>query len=174
MTGKHLDLIAPLRGDVINEAEVLGAAVWLWMHSERHRSLSLRALQGMLLPAIHAGQYVLGFQENRPVFYMAWAYFDEEKESQYLTNPERLFDPLDWTSGDRLWVIDWVAPFGHSQTMRYLLDEDLLSHVCSRILCRRHSKGVGRVLQHRGRRVSLAEAQAYFSARPLDQLRSLS
>jgi len=166
MTGNALQLIAPIRGDVVNEAEVLGAAVWLWMHSARHRTLSLQTLQQMLLPAISGGQYVLGFQAGRPVCYMAWAWFDAEAEARYLTDPERLFDPREWSCGDRFWVIDWVAPFGHSRTLRYLLDEDLLSHICSRILCRAHQGSTGRVLQHRGRRVSVAEASAYFRARP--------
>lgn len=166
MTGRVLHLIAPIRGDVVNEGEVLGAAVWLWMHSARHRTLSLQALQGMLLPVIRAGQYVLAIEAGRPVCYMAWAWFDAEAEARYLAEPERLFDPSEWSCGDRFWVIDWVAPFGHSRSLRYLLDEDLLSHSCSRILCRTHKGRAGRVLQHRGRRVTVAEARAYFRARP--------
>ncbi|MBN3154935.1 toxin-activating lysine-acyltransferase, partial [Pectobacterium brasiliense] len=32
-------LTAPLLGGQFSEAEALGAAVWLWMHSEQHRDI---------------------------------------------------------------------------------------------------------------------------------------
>lgn len=39
-------------GGDMSEAEVLGAAVWLWMHSAQHRDLPLHALPTVLLPII--------------------------------------------------------------------------------------------------------------------------
>ncbi len=157
----------PQRGDVVNEAEVLGAVVWLWMHSERHRLLALHHLNQMLLPVIRQGQYVLVFEAGRPVFFSSWAYFDLFVEQCFLADPDRLFDAADWSSGDRMWLIDWIAPFGHSQRMRYRLDEELLPHSCCRLLSRNGEGRRSRILKHRGRKVSLDEARAYFAARPL-------
>lgn len=170
MKQKDLRIVMPQRGDAVNEAEVLGASVWLWMHSERHRLLALHHLNQMLLPVIQQGQYLLVFEADQPVFFFSWAYFDDAAEQRYLADPEQLIDATDWSSGDRMWLIDWIAPFGHTHRMRYLLDEELLTYSCSRILCRTANGGRARVLQHRGRHVSPSEAINYFNARPLQFL----
>ncbi|EFH8192403.1 toxin-activating lysine-acyltransferase, partial [Escherichia coli] len=47
--GKY-DVLSPLySGEPVNEAEVLGAAVWLWMHSPLHRDAPLHTLPDLLL-----------------------------------------------------------------------------------------------------------------------------
>lgn len=169
MEQKDLRIVMPQRGDAVNEAEVLGAVVWLWMHSDRHRLLALHHLNQMLLPVIRRGQYVLAFEAGKPVFFCSWACFNMAAEQRWLADPDRLFDVADWNSGDRAWLIDWVAPFGHSRRMRYLLDEELFPHSCIRLLSRTGNGRCARILQHRGRKVTRDEARAYFAARPLPQ-----
>lgn len=168
MTGdSRLHIVMPLRGDPLNEVEVLGATAWLWLHSDRHRLLPLEQLNRLLLPVIKRGQFVLAYEENRPVFFLSWACFDAAAEARYLAEPDQAFDAAGWASGDRFWFIDWVAPFGHSHRMRYLLDEELLSRTCSRFLCRNAREGRVRILQHRGRGVSRVQARDYFRDRPI-------
>ena len=167
MKQKDLRIVMPQRGDVVNEVEVLGASAWLWMHSERHRLLALHHLNQMLLPVVRRGQYVLAFEAGKPVFFFSWAYFDMAAEQRWLADPDRVFEETDWNSGDRAWLIDWVAPYGHSRRMRYLLDEELFPHSCIRLLSRNGSGRRVRILQHRGRKVTHDEARAYFAARPL-------
>lgn len=63
------DIKAPLiLGGEESEAEVLGATVWLWMHSAMHRDAPLHALPTLLLPIIKRRQYVLVVENGRPVF----------------------------------------------------------------------------------------------------------
>ena len=112
--GKY-DVLSPLySGEPINEAEVLGAAVWLWMHSPLHRDAPLHTLPDLLLPVIKHRQYVITTEQGRPVFFMSWAWLSQEAEARYLTQPAILMPQSDWYSGDRMWVCDWVAPFGHT------------------------------------------------------------
>ncbi|EFJ3274792.1 toxin-activating lysine-acyltransferase [Escherichia coli] len=112
--GKY-DVLSPLySGEPINEAEVLGAAVWLWMHSPLHRDAPLHTLPDLLLPVIKHRQYVITTEQGRPVFFMSWAWLSQEAEARYLTQPAILMPQSDWNSGDRMWVCDWVAPFGHT------------------------------------------------------------
>lgn len=56
-------------GETLNEAEALGASVWLWMHSFNHRDAPLHVLPAVLLPVIKRQQYVLVEKEGRPVFF---------------------------------------------------------------------------------------------------------
>ncbi|HBA2739505.1 TPA: toxin-activating lysine-acyltransferase [Escherichia coli] len=112
--GKY-DVLSPLySGEPVNEAEVLGAAVWLWMHSPLHRDAPLHTLPDLLLPVIKHRQYVVATEQGRPVFFMSQAWLSPEAEARYLTQPAILMPQSDWNSGDRMWVCDWVAPFGHT------------------------------------------------------------
>lgn len=85
---RYGDLIiqAPLMlGGEINEAEVLGASVWLWMHSPQHNTASLNTLPTLLLPIIKNQQFVLVSKGNQPVFFLSWAWMDAQAECRYFT-----------------------------------------------------------------------------------------
>nr|EJN5126790.1 toxin-activating lysine-acyltransferase [Escherichia coli] len=111
--GKY-DVLSPLySGEPVNEAEVLGAVVWLWIHSPLHRDAPLHTLPDLLLPVIKHRQYVVATEQGRPVFFMSQAWLSLDAEARYLTQPAILMPQSDWNSGDRMWVCDWVAPFGH-------------------------------------------------------------
>lgn len=60
-----------LSGTPVNEAEIPGAGVWLWMHSSLHRDVPRHALPGLLLPVIKNRQYVVVTEQGRPVFFCA-------------------------------------------------------------------------------------------------------
>ena len=106
----------------------LGAAVWLWMHDLGHRKEALSEMEHRLLAPIEAGQYVIARPSAtsstsiEPAAH-AWALllfarFDEQAESRYQTAPSQRIAIRDWRSGDRLWLIDWTAPFGHTSVLR--------------------------------------------------------
>lgn len=123
-----------LLGGEVSEAEILGASVWLWMHSPMHRDAPLHALPTVLLPIIKRQQYVLVSQAGRPVFFLSWMWLDQIAEKRYLTEPTVMIKDEDWCSGDRMWFRDFIAPFGHTAAMSRLLREELLPHHCARFL----------------------------------------
>ncbi|MFD1801038.1 toxin-activating lysine-acyltransferase [Mixta tenebrionis] len=154
-------------GGSVNEAEVLGASVWLWMHSAWHKEAPLEALPALLLPVIKKQQYVLAFQEGRPVFFMSWAWLDEDAEQRYLTRLPLLVPENSWRCGDRMWVTDWIAPFGHTRQMVSLVLSELFPDSCFRSLWHRGAERGKRVKHFRGRRVSLPQIRAWQTAHPL-------
>lgn len=156
-----------------NQAEALGSAVWLWMHSKRHHQVTVAELTGLLLPAITRGQFVLATEGDRPVFYCSFGYFDAEREQLFIENPQRIFSEADWYSGDRGWLLDWVAPFGHSLRALEALRRELMPDACLRALSRPKKDGSVAVYQITGRNVSKQRARAYFGARPLLQQSSI-
>lgn len=153
-----------------NEAEALGTAVWLWMQSPDHRALPLEALQKLLLPAIQAGQYLLVHTRTaagkQPVAYMSWANLDARAESRYLAHPLRGLQRPDWQSGDRMWVTDWVTPFGHALALRAVVLK-LLPQVCFRYLHHRGNERGLRVKTYRGRAIHPDQARQWWLARPM-------
>lgn len=162
------ELIAPgLTGAPCNEAEALGAAVWLWTHSASHRELPLHALHQLLLPAIHHRQFAVVSEGGRPVFYLSWARFDADAEARYLCRSPFDMPDADWTAGDRMWVLDWVAPFGHTRAMSQLVLGRLFPDRCFRALYHRgNDKGL-QVRRFHGHALLQAEARAWFAAHPV-------
>lgn len=162
-----LDIIAPrlLRASC-NEAEALGSAVWLWMHSASHRDAPLKVLPAVLLPAIKRRQFVLAVEAGKPVFYLSWASLGEEAEARYLSNPPERMPEADWASGDRLWLLDWVAPFGHTRAMRHVIAR-LFADRCLRSLYHRGDERGLRVMEFKGIAVMKEEARAWFFDHPI-------
>ena len=157
-----------------NEAEVLGSATWLWMQSEKHRILPLYTLQALLLPAIKHRQFILALEAGRPVFYLAWANLDAEAEQRYVQHHPVHMRDEDWSSGERGWILDWVAPFGHTRCMSQLLVQQLFANRCMQYLYHRgderNSQGQkrGLAIKHfRGRAVLPLVAKHWFDSHPI-------
>lgn len=162
-----LDLVEPgYAGEPWSEAEALGSAVWLWMHSASHRDAPLHTLNALLLPALKSRQFVLALENGRPVSYVSWACLDEDAERRYLGNPAVCMRAEDWASGQRLWILDWVAPFGHSAAMRRILERRQLANHCFRALYHRGERGL-RVKTFKGIGMRVEEARAWFAAHPV-------
>ncbi len=96
--------------------EPLGKIAWLWMNSPLHRPWTVDLQRHFILPPVMLGQYELLEREGMPVAYASWAWVSHEVELAYIRNASRL--PLDaWHSGQRLWFVDWVAPFGKQDSL---------------------------------------------------------
>lgn len=163
-----VEIIAPgLIQQSFTEAAVFGAAAWLWMHSSSHRGMPLQNLNNLLLPAIRHHQFLLASVDGRAVFYMSWANFSAEAEQRYVLQPPSLMHQDDWCSGDRMWMLDWVAPFGHTQAMSQLIRQQLFAHRCARTLYHRGNQRGLRIKNFYGQAVTREEAHVWFEAHPL-------
>ncbi|MCK4743159.1 MAG: toxin-activating lysine-acyltransferase [Sulfuriflexus sp.] len=162
------ELLSPsILGGEFNESEVLGSAVWLWMQSDTHKEIGLKDLPFLLLPAIKLGQFVLAIENGKPVFFLTWAEMNEEAEARYLGNPPEMMSLNDWKSGERIWFLDWVAPFGHTRKMYGLMTQKLFSDTYARSLYHRgYEKGL-RVQNFHGNNYSATQARHWFNAHPV-------
>jgi len=96
---------------LLTKLPLLGPIVWLYMHAPSHKHLFLTDIEWMVIPPLTLTQYKLYMKEEAPLAYASWAFVNEETEKRLLSGRVRLA-PKDWKSGDRLWLIDLVAPFG--------------------------------------------------------------
>jgi cytolysin-activating lysine-acyltransferase len=95
---------------------MVGAATLLAMRSPGYRDLTQADVEGRMLPALAANQarvFLYGFQ---PIGLVTWAHLSQEAEAR-LVKDGGLPRPDDWSRGDRIWIIDVVAPFGGGQAM---------------------------------------------------------
>jgi cytolysin-activating lysine-acyltransferase len=116
-----------------SEAEIFGSIVWLAMQANNKNRLPLQDLSQWLLPALRSQQFILANEnidgQTRPVAYMSWANLTPEVESRYVDNPDEGLRPQEWSGGDRMWVIDWMTPFGHSQSFRRAVGAALTGYI---------------------------------------------
>ena len=148
----ELTVHCPQLEDVaLSEAEVLGASVWLWMHSLNHRDAPLHVLPVVLLPIIKRQQYVLIEEKGRPIFFLSWAWMSERR---YLTQETVVLPEEDWCNGDRMWFRDFIAPFGHAEALFRLVREEIFPHHVARFLWHRGNEKGRRIKTFYGRQVT--------------------
>jgi cytolysin-activating lysine-acyltransferase len=172
MKYQELQLICPQTGSTNkSEAELFGAMVWLWMHSNTHARCPLHELHKLLLTALKTGQYVLALQDDatqQPIGLMTWACLSAQAEHRYLQSLDRTLQAEDWQQGDRPWILDWVVPFGHTRAMAKAVQK-LLNQHCWRGLYHRGDEVGLRVLRFRGADVSKKQESDFWASKPLPQ-----
>lgn len=151
----------------LSEAEVLGASVWLWMHSRNHRDAPLHVLPVVLLPVIKRQQYVLVQKGDRPVFFLSWAWMSDEAEHRYLNTSAVLLPEEDWCNGDRMWFRDFIAPFGHVRAISRLLREELFPCQIGRHLWHRGGEKGRRIRTFHGKQVTHDALLSWKQTHPL-------
>ncbi|MEK9495811.1 toxin-activating lysine-acyltransferase [Photorhabdus sp. P32] len=127
----------------------------------------LISLSTLLLPVFKAQQYVLVSRNDQPIFYLSWAFFDEETELHCLTDQYAHNRNLPLYNGDRLWFLDWITPFGHSREMANLMKSEIFPYHCYRALYHKGSERGVQVIRFRGRGVSREQAAHWWNVHPL-------
>lgn len=96
--------------------QLLGDVMWLMAHSPIHRKWPIESLMQWVTPALLHRQCRVYRNRGKPIAYVSWAYLSKEVEEAYVINPSGL-QPKDWKSGDRIWLLDVLAPFGGSRAI---------------------------------------------------------
>ncbi len=98
----------------ITIGEVFGEAVWLMSQSARHRhNFFLADLEWLLVPPIAHNQFRMFKADGKPFGMAYWGHFSEEVEARFSKGSIKLKSD-EWNCGDRPWLVDLVAPFGHA------------------------------------------------------------
>jgi cytolysin-activating lysine-acyltransferase len=96
-------------------SEVFGQTTWLMTQSRGHRNMFISDLEWMVMPPILLRQFRLFPGKEQPLGIAFWAQLSDEA-SQRLEQGGRL-KPDDWKSGDNLWLVELLAPFGQQDAM---------------------------------------------------------
>lgn len=103
---------------ILKRLPALGPVLLLYMQSSHRRYQFIADLEWLLMPPLIAGQCKLFMKKEYPTSFISWAFLNKEAEARLFTNGGKL-RPEDWNCGDRLWIIDIVAPFGGVENMLY-------------------------------------------------------
>lgn len=140
----------------------LGKIACLWSASSLHRDWEVRQLGVNVFPAIELNQYLILESNGAPVAYCSWAMLTLEAEWKYLRNASSIrLD--DWSAGDRMWIVDWVAPFAakDSVVLKKALSQRFDNRV-ARALRVKPPSTAARVMQFHGHRLQKTEAKKIY------------
>ena len=116
-------------------SHVLGEICWLMSQSRYHRHFSLGDLEWMIMPAVLAEQFrVFRSEQGLPLGVALWAYLSAETEARFIDQVESgagaRLKPEDWQSGDRLWLVEVIAPqASDGNNLMDLMVDDLAKNV---------------------------------------------
>lgn len=99
--------------EIAKRLPAIGYVAWLCSQSQGHKQLFIQDMEWRLFPPVILGQYKLRIDDKvggLPTAYASWAFLSDEIEADYRTAYK--LRPGDWRSGDRLWIVDCIAPFG--------------------------------------------------------------
>jgi cytolysin-activating lysine-acyltransferase len=86
-----------------------GDMLFLAFRSPRHAGMSVAQLRDYLEPPLLRGQFRLFRFDGVARGMYTWGWLDARAEHRLITGEP--LSPDDWTSGDRLWIVDIMAPY---------------------------------------------------------------
>ena len=96
---------------VMTKVPVLGAVVWLMMQQAGARHTLVSELDWRVMPPLVLEQAKLYMRDGAPIAFVSWAKLSASAVQRYMEAPHHL-TAADWKSGDQIWIIDLIAPFG--------------------------------------------------------------
>ena len=97
-------------------SEVLGEVTWLMSQSPVHKRMFIEDIEWLVMTPVLLNQFRLYYSEDRPVGVVLYARVDTDTAAVLSAGTNRL-RPQDWTSGDTIWVVEVISPFGAAQEM---------------------------------------------------------
>lgn len=92
-----------------DKLRIYGDIAFLAFRSERHAAMPMGILRESIEPPVELGQFRIFRFDEVPRGVFTWAKLSAEAERNYVTTGR--LDPNSWNSGDRLWIIDLIAPY---------------------------------------------------------------
>ena len=111
---------------VLRKLPVLGPALWLMMSNQATRHTLLSECEWRLMPPLALDQIKLYLQDEKPVAFATWARISPAVAERYRMPPHHL-SPADWHSGDQIWLVDVITPFGGAEEVLKDLRENVFA-----------------------------------------------
>lgn len=128
-------------------SEQLGMAVSLMGHCRNYLMYQVLCLRLWTEPAIRHKQIKFFFDERgRLIGYITWAYLASDVEHRLIHDPNVLLHESEWNEGGSLWILDFVAPFGHAWAIvRHAMTRMFPDHMEARSLRRNPDGSVRKI-----------------------------
>jgi len=113
---------------------ILGPALWLYARDPIKKFMFLGDTDWAVLPPIVLDQCRLYSRGGLPYAFVTWAFVNDTVAAR-LRGQQPKIAPHEWQSGDQVWIIDAVAPFGHlDETLKELRETQFAGKKVSALL----------------------------------------
>lgn len=100
--------------DSLVKLPILGPAVWLYAKDPVKKFMFLGDTDWAVLPPIVLDQCRLYTKSGLPYAFVTWAFVNDQIDARLRSSQPRIA-PHEWKSGEHVWIIDVVAPFGQME-----------------------------------------------------------
>jgi cytolysin-activating lysine-acyltransferase len=112
-------------------SHLLGEMTWLLSQSPLHRHLAIGDLEWLVMPPLIHRQFYIFRDGDKPVGLALWAKCGRAAEAKLeggMIEPGNRLTLEEWADGDRIWLVDLIAPFADRQNQhREIMIADLIS-----------------------------------------------
>lgn len=98
----------------MNSFFALGAVTNLLSYSWLHTNYTVTDIHRRIVPPLELGQHCMIWNGDFLVAFGSYAWLDDEAHEAMKTNTME-WGRQHWKSGDHLWLVDVVAPWGHGR-----------------------------------------------------------
>lgn len=95
---------------------ILGPALWLYARDPHRKFMFMADIDGAILPPVILDQCRLYTRNNIPFAFFTWAMVSDAVDQRLRSGTPRIA-PHEWQSGEHLWLVDVVVPFGQTEQM---------------------------------------------------------
>ena len=96
--------------------DTFGQVTWPMTQSKGHRNFFVSDLEWMAMPPLLHRQFRIFPGKDQPLGVALWAKVSDEVAARLSSGQNRLA-PNDWNSGENVWLVELIAPFGHQDKM---------------------------------------------------------
>lgn len=110
-----MELLSSL--SAMERSRLLGDVLTLMTASDAHQGYKVKHFPAVVLCPLQLNQFrIYHDADKRPVGFVSWACFSKKVEERFLNgNPTLSLE--DWYSGDIIYFMEFIAPFGHIKQM---------------------------------------------------------
>ena len=90
---------------------ILGPAMWLYTHDPLKKFMFIGDIDWAVLPPVVLDQCRLYTRNGLPYAFVTWASVSDDIDARLRSSQPKVA-PHEWKTGDNLWIIDAIAPFG--------------------------------------------------------------
>lgn len=98
----------------LSKLPILGPALWLYARDPLRKFMFVGDIDWMLLPPVVLDQCRLYSKSDLPFAFITWAFVDDKVDARLRSHHPKIA-PHEWKSGEHVWLIDVVTPFGHTE-----------------------------------------------------------
>jgi cytolysin-activating lysine-acyltransferase len=118
MTEPTIPTLAPGQFDAakkeLDKLPLLGPALWLFARDQYRRFTFVADIDWRLMPPLVLDQCRLYSREGLPWSFVTWAFVAPEVDQRFRAHAP-VIAPTEWKSGEHVWLVDVVSPFGNAE-----------------------------------------------------------